>query len=284
VKRALVTAAFAALCVGLLPSSAAAAGRLAFAASNGPSSQVFTVAHGGTSQQITHDATGAQHPDWSPDGRSIAYDVGATWLAIANANGTGERRLSVDISAMDPSWSPDASHLAFTGVQYDENGNAEDTWIYVTATDSSSKQNIGPGSEPDWSPRGDWIVYRSTPARSGGCAGIWRMRPDGSDNAPVVPGNLNGSTCSGGGSDPSFSPNGKRVAFVSGDGRAIYTTSLHGGKRHRVVRDARTKTSPVFSPDGKRIAYSADSGLWMVKAKGGRPKRIASGSGYLTWR
>jgi len=196
----------------------------------------------------------------------VAYDVGGQRIAIANADGSGERFVTVEASAIDPSWSPDATRLAFTGVDYGENGNVEDASLYVTQADGSNYTRIGPGSQPDWSPRADWIVYTSNPARSGGVAGIWRMHSDGSGNAPVVRS----------GADPAFAPSGKRVVFVSDDGKAIYAVSLHGGRLHRVVRDSRAKSSPVFSADGRSIVYSTADALWKVPARGGKPKRIAS--------
>src|SRR5256885_3514850 len=199
-----------------LAASASGAGRLAY--SSGTPSQVFTVgAGGGPAQQITHDPEGAAHPDWSRDGRLVAYDVGGARLAVANADGSGQHFISVEMSAVDPSWSPDSSQLTFTGVQYDENGNPEDTSLYVTQADGSNYVRIGYGSQPDWSPTGDWIVYLSNPASSDGCAGIWRVRPDGSEHGPVAPGEPDGSACAGGGEDPSLSPHSKRGAFVTAD-------------------------------------------------------------------
>jgi Tol biopolymer transport system component len=274
-----------ALVAGTLALSAVpAAGSRRIAFSSGAPSQVFTVgANGGRAQQLTHDPAGAAHPDWSPDGRSVAYDVGGARIAVSSARGGGERLVTIDMSAIDPSWSPNGSQLAFTGVEYDQNGNPEDTSLYVTQADGSNYVRIGDGSQPDWSPRGDWIVYTSNPARSGGCAGIWRMHSDGSGNGPVAAGTLDGSSCAGGGSEPSFAPNGRRVAFVSGDGKAIYTTSLHGGRRHRVVRGSAAKSSPVYSPDGRSIVYSTARGLWRVSARGGHPRRIAASSGPASW-
>jgi Tol biopolymer transport system component len=272
------------LALALTP-AVASAGRVAYASGAGASSQIFMVSsHGGRPVQITHDPAGAAHPDWSRDGRSLAYDSGGAWITIAAADGSGARRVLTDISGIDPSWSPDGSKLAFTAVQYDQNGQPEDTSIYVTRVDSSFNQRIGGGTEPDWSPKGDWIVYRSNPADTGGCAAIRRMHSDGSGNSPVVPAATNGGVCRGGGTDPSLSPDGRRVVFVSADGRTIQTVSIRGGKKHRVVGDGRLKGSPVFSPDGRQIVYSASGALWIVNASGGRPHRIAAGSGFLAWR
>ena len=253
--------------------SPALAGQLAYSA--GAPSQVFTVgANGGPARQITHDAAGAAHPDWSRDGRLVAYDVGGQRIAVANADGSREHLITIDTSAIDPSWSPDSLQLVFTSPEYDENGVPENTYLYVTQADGSNYVRIGNGSEPDWAPRGNWIVYRSNPASSGGTAQIRRVRPDGSGDHAIA----------ASGSDPSVSASGKRVAYVSADGTAIYTTSIRGGSKHRVVRDSTMKSSPVFSPDGRVIVYSTAGGLWKVSVKGGRARRIATAGGFVAWQ
>jgi Tol biopolymer transport system component len=261
-------------------------GRIAYAASGG--GQVFSISpRGGSPIQLTHDAAGAANPDWSRDGRLLAFDIGGQQLAVTAANGSRQRTIPISVSATDPSWSPNASRLVFTGVEYDQNGTPETTSLFVTHADGSNYVRIGPGSEPDWSPRGDWIAYLSNPARTNGCAGIWRMHSNGAGNAPVIPAFPSGSGCRGGGLDPSFAPNGKRIAYVSVDGHSIYTAGLRGRGRHRVLRDSRAKASPVYSPDGRSIAYSTSgrgAGLWIVSAKGGKPKRISRGTGSVAWQ
>lgn len=278
--------ASALVCAAAATAHAAANGRIAYSASGG--GQVFSIApSGGSPTQLTHDPAGAANPDWSGDGRLLAFDIGGGQLAVTAADGSGQRTIPVSVNAIDPSWSPNASQLVFTGVEYDQNGNPETTSLYVTNADGSNYVRIGPGSEPDWSPRGDWIAYLSNPARTDLCSGIWRMHSDGSGNAPVIPAFPKGAGCAGGGFDPSFAPNGKHIVYVSADGRSIYTAGLRGRGRHRVVRDSREKASPVYSPDGRSIAYSTSgrgAGLWIVSAKGGKPGRISRATGSVAWQ
>ena len=246
----------------------ALAGELAYSA--GSPSQVFVVGpNGGPTRQITHEPSGAAHPDWSRDGRLVAFDVGGRRIAVTNADGSGERLITIDTSAIDPSWSPGASQLVFTGPEYDENGNPENTYLYVTQADGSNYARIGNGSEPDWSPAGNWIVYRSNPASSGGTSA-----PNGCSRR--THGFSNGGA--------KFTRDGKRVVFVSSDGRTIFTSSIHGGRKRRVVRDASLKSSPVYSPDGRAIVYSTTAGLWKVSVKGGRPRRISTVGGVVAWQ
>jgi Tol biopolymer transport system component len=55
-------------------------------------------------------------PDWSPDGRRIAYRWDAD-LAVANRDGSGERRIAAGFGYLlyePPAWSPDGRWIAFT--------------------------------------------------------------------------------------------------------------------------------------------------------------------------
>ncbi|HEU5212135.1 MAG TPA: hypothetical protein VFU10_05145 [Gaiellaceae bacterium] len=70
-------------------------------------------------------------------------------------------------------------------------------------------------------------------------------------------------------SSPTWSPNGKRLAFAGIDRRSapssIYVTRLDG--THRVLV-ARNGSAPAWSPDGKTIAYSAPQGIRLVTPGG----------------
>ena len=79
-------------------------------------------------------------------------------------------------------------------------------------------------------------------------------------------------------SEPTFSPDGSRIAFRSErDGGGIYVVSAFGGEPRLVARHGRR---PRFSPDGTEIAYWVAVGPWyigkvfVVPAVGGAPTPI----------
>jgi Tol biopolymer transport system component len=86
----------------------------------------------------------------------------------------------------------------------------------------------------------------------------------------------------------SWSPNGRRIAFVSDrDGNwEIYTMAPDGTDQRRLTHTAVDEGAPTFSPDGKEIAYLVDPfgdpTIWVMKADGSGSRRLARAS-WPSW-
>ena len=98
---------------------------------------------------------------------------------------------------------------------------------------------------------------------------------------------------------PSFSPDGRRVAFVwggdSNDNSDIYIRDVNGGSTFRLTTNAADDLSPVWSPEGKRLAFLRVAPqlteIYIAPAAGGVhgavtsvfPTRIEAVGKHLDW-
>ena len=89
---------------------------------------------------------------------------------------------------------------------------------------------------------------------------------------------------------PSLSPDGRSVAFVSNrDGHYnIYVGLISGGSLVQITRDPNLKSHPSWSPDDSTIAFARlnESGVWdvwEVPALGGTPRRVILNATDPSW-
>ncbi|MFI5175813.1 MAG: protein kinase [Terriglobia bacterium] len=82
------------------------------------------------------------------------------------------------------------------------------------------------------------------------------------------------------GSDPTFSRDGKMIAFSSNrEGVSnIWVEQVAGGTLFQVTRDKWEDTSPIWSPDSQQIAFVSNRGdqlgIWAIPALGGLPRLL----------
>jgi len=188
-------------------------------------------------------------PSWAPDGRTIAFgqltDVDELWTIPADG---GEPSLVAGGSA--PTWSPDGSRIVFAA-----NRGICDALYSIAPDGTRARLLVRPRSRgdrscdlqaryPDFSPRGRFIAYTRVVRRRVG--GRTRFLND------IAVRNLRTGrrrllTRSGRASQPAWSPDGRRVAYVQPDG--LWTIGFDGRGARRIVKSARGAISgPSWQP------------------------------------
>ncbi len=85
--------------------------------------------------------------------------------------------------------------------------------------------------------------------------------------------------------DPSWSPDGERIAFVSDrlGNPQIFVINVNGGKERRITRTGSYNVTPAWSPDGERIAFSRLEGgrfdIHTIRPDGSDERRLTFGAG-----
>lgn len=231
-------------------------------------SQVYTVNPDGTDvRQLTHVPEGSQagDPDWSPNGRRIAYvsNVSGDFsVMVMYADGSGKHAL-VQTAGSDyftPRWSPDGTQLAVVHCRY-LIGYPLGCDIDVLNADGTGRR-ILVGShvvnkDPEWSPDGTQIAFDSN--RAGLISAVWLVNSAGGGlqrlTRPVIEAFY-----------PQWSPLGNRILFANNQGRPHTNTFVMNpdGSRARQLTGVPYPYSAFFAtyaPDGRHISFISDHPL-----------------------
>jgi len=210
-------------------------------------------------RRVTFGAGLEDEPAFSPDGKFLAYttDERGNLDVVVQPLAGGEviRIAPTDADEAQPAWSPDGSRLAFVSAR--DHGGRLTAALNVSDLEFYLNSNFG-----------DIFVV---PALGGTPAKLV-------DDAHY----------------PSWSPDGKRIVFMSNRERSIdlWTIDVQGGAPRRLTNDGGIDYQPAWSPDGKWIAcgcghptrgaQGAQFALCVVPAEGGRAAQLSGDYTFVT--
>jgi len=243
----------------------------------------------GANHQVTNLPGVELYPAISPDGKMVAYVAshgGKAQIFVRQI--TGGRAVAITdgaASAVWPRWKPDGSALVYTS----------DGTAFTIPPLGGSPTALIPKSASgsyvfcEWSPSGSTIVCGNTVDGAlyvAGASGenMRRLTPPSDDVLHSA----------------SWSPDGKRIAYVSGNfqfvdwggnlgnlaASSIWVKPISGGSPVRITDAIHLNTSPVWTPDGGRVLFVSSLGgtrdIYAQKVNGnsdavGAPVRLTTG-------
>lgn len=227
--------------------------RIAFVNNKTRRKEVYVMDYdGANTRAITANHSINLLPEWSPDGKTIAfnsYRAGNPDAYLINADGTGLRELSARQGLNTaPSWAPDGNTLAITLSR----GGDPELYLIDKAGKILRRLTYSPGvdTSPSFAPNGQQIAFVSD--RSGNPE-LYVMDVTGANVQRLTYGQWVDA--------PAWSPRGDLIAYERQRSQGhfdIYTIEP-SGKNNRAVSEAGSRNeTPSWSPDGRFIAFSSD--------------------------
>jgi dipeptidyl aminopeptidase/acylaminoacyl peptidase len=260
----------------------------------------------------------------SPDGRQVAWVLttvdqpknrrdNSVWVVAADGQSAPRRLSAMGVNSNAPQWNPDGSRLAFLSTR----GEAPERQIWILPMDGGEAQvltHLKNGVAAfRWSPDGKHLVLTSRTGPSDDIAPaarksdvrhylhisykfndtgwyddkrshLWVVDSSSGAARQITSGNDWNDT------DPQWSPDSSRVAFVSdrtgleyedGHNKDVWVIPAEGGPLTKISDHEFDDTQPRWSPDGTQIAFAGQTQrrqfpkLYIAPATGGAKSALA---------
>lgn len=250
-------------------------GRLAFVTSKGFGGEGTIIVTGETTKTFE-----GNQPAFTPDGNRLLFAhhlVHHSAVHICSLSNASRRVIKGNGQDWEsPSLSPSGEKLLF--VVWSEGRKTS----HIGVCDVNNHEDVKlltSGDHYDWSPRwsndGNKIVFEST---RDGERQIYVMEVSGQHQM-----NLSGDGYLS--HAPCFSPDGKRIAYMSapqGQCRSIYVMNADGSQKTNISRAKTRDSEPVWSPDGEWIAFTRTQAgeraggmdIWVMRSDGSDQKEL----------
>jgi len=237
-------------------------------------------------KQITRHKSIALSPNWSPEGKKVAYTAYVVHTKSKKRNAdlftyeifTGKRELISSRPGINSgaAFSPDGKHIFMTISQ----AGSPDIFRVGSSGDGLKQITKGPAGamyvEPAVSPDGKKIAFSSD--RSGKPM-VYTMDIDGTNMKRITfAGKYNAS--------PSWSPDGKKIAFAGFDKDHfdVFVMNADGTNMVRLTTEKKingkmsNNEDPAFSPDGRQVMFVSDrtknKQIYLINADGTNERRL----------
>ena len=209
-----------------------------------------------------------ERPVFTRDGdiRFTRWEGETPLTFVMGPDGSNQRRETAIAGLRTGSWAPDGKKVVF----YKE---VDDDRLYLANNDGSNEIALPfIAGNMDWSPDSTSILYQT--GRTNSDIYLYTLATGKSTTVVAAPGFE---------SDPSFSPDGRSLLFISDrDGNAeIYAQDLDGANLRRLTNHPAHDEFPTFSPDGTQIVFNSNReeenfDVYIMNADGGGVRRVTN--------
>ena len=227
-------------------------GRIVFTSTRDGNTDIYVMdIDGGNQERQTNNPANDSDPTWSSNRTKIAFvsnrNRGFVQIYIMDADEKNPIRLTDGVWEESPDWSLVGQKIAFTSRNAQGKGH-----IAVMDTNGKNLFKLTEGYNPSWSPDGTLVAFD-------------RRNEEHHSQIHVI--NVNSHEINNltrdlrNASRPVWSPNGRKIAYVSPEDGfyQIYVMNADGKNRKRLTNNRAHKQvdnrQPTWSPDGQTIAY-----------------------------